>query len=287
MKLRLWLPLVIGAFAAFLGPKLTLPRDRPAGQPFVYEPPEGFIELKDPKAIEKSPDAKMWVIANPSRRSFAPNVSTTHSTQRAPLEERELKATVATMPATLAPEIQWTHRRHETRVRPDGARVGLIEGDCVRSQDGNTEQKFRMLQIVFPDDTGTTIATAQYPGEEATHWEPIFEATIARAKGVAVKVPEVPGWIFAAWGAGGIVLGWLGASLLNRPEEAPAKKEEPEASKRSRRAHTNGNGHANGNGSARRREDEDDDEVDDDESDDDDDEAASKDPKKKDPKADA
>lgn len=282
MKLRLWLPLVLGAFAAFLGPKLTLPRDRPAGQPFVYEPPEGFIELKDPKAAEKA--ARSWVLANPSRRAFAPNVTTTHSTQRAPLEDRELKATVATMPATMAPEIQWTHRRHETRVRPDGARVGLIEGDCVRqAQDGNSEQKFRMLQIVFPDDSGTTIATAQYAGEEATHWEPIFEATIARAKGVAVKVPDVPGWIFAAWGGGGIVLGWLGAALLNRPEEAPAKKDEPEASKKSRRAHS-GNGHANGNGSVRRREEEDDDEPDEE---DDEDEADSKDPKKKDPKADA
>ena len=68
-------------------------------------------------------------------------------------------------------------------------------------------------------------------------WEPIFEASIAKAKGVATRVPQPAAWIFAGWGAAGLVLGWLASALVfgrKRDEEAPSSRRDPPASKKER-----------------------------------------------------
>src|SRR5262245_59388154 len=133
MRLRLVLPPVLGLMAAFLGPRLTLPSDRAAGQPFAYEPPEGFVELKDSKLSEQAEGAKAWVFANADPRGFTPRVNIIHSPKRGGVEERELAALASTLPETFAADFTWKERRHETRLRPDGARVGLVEGDCTKT----------------------------------------------------------------------------------------------------------------------------------------------------------
>lgn len=234
---RLVLPPLLGLAAAFLGPRLTLPRDRLAGQPFAYEAPDGFVELKDPKLAATAEGARAWVLATADPRGFTPRVNVIHSPKRGGVEERELAALAATLPETFADDFTWKERRHETRVRPDGARVGLIEGDCTKNLSADLvgiplEQKFRMMQIVFPDDTGTTIATATFGEQDAARFEPAFEASILRAKGVAVRVPEPAGWVYAAWGGAGVVLGWLGAALVGREGDAPKPSPSDETSKR-------------------------------------------------------
>jgi hypothetical protein len=60
---------------------------------------------------------------------------------------------------------------------------------------------------MFPKNTGTAIVTALYPTDEASRWEPMFEATIARARGVATRVPPVAPWLYGAWGSAGSILG--------------------------------------------------------------------------------
>ena len=159
--------------------------------------------------------------------STPPSVVLTHTEKQMSVEERDLAKLAEDMPAVFE-NCSWVHRRHELRTRSDGARVGIIEGDCDHdielSHLGLPPKtiKQRKLQLMFPDDAGTTIVTASYPTEQATRWEPLFEATIAKAKGVATRVPPPPPWMYLAWGGAGLVLGWLAGALLAKKKVALA-----------------------------------------------------------------
>ena len=145
-------------------------------------------------------------------------------------------------------ECTWTHRRHETRTRSDGARVGLIEGDCSRSVDlgsfGLPSQKVRSrkLQLIFPDDEGTSILTASYPVEEAARWEPLLEATIESTRGVALRAPATAPVTYAGWALAGAVLGWFGTAIAfggrRRSEDASEGSSQERMSKRKDEADT-------------------------------------------------
>ncbi len=227
--------------AAISGPRIAGPRSRSAGEPFVYEPPEGFVPAKDAKASEVA--AKVWVHEAAEKRNFdgsaanpkalSTRVVLNHSNKEMSVEETELAKLVREMPQAFEGVCTWVHRRHEMRMRADGARVGLIEGDCDRNFDlsplGLTRQtvKERRLQLMFPDDSGTWIVTASYPTDEATRWEPLFEATIGKAKGVATRAPAPPVWAYAGWGAAGAVLAWLAMGIVSRKgnEPAPARED--------------------------------------------------------------
>ena len=217
----------VGLVAAVVGPRLVGPHDRSAGAPFVYEPPDGFVQAND--AASDKEGARVWVQAASTestllgRRGFAtPRVVLTHSNKEMSVEEAELARLAEEMPKAFEGLCTWVHRRHEMRVRADGARVGLVEGDCDHEADadavwsGAAAVKSRKMQLMFPDDTGTWIATASYPTEEATRWEPLFEATIGKARGVAVRVPAPPIWIRIVWAAAGAVLAWLATALFMR-----------------------------------------------------------------------
>lgn len=230
MRNRVLLTLFLVVLAALIGPRLTAPHDRSAGEPFVFEPPAGFEETK-------SEEGRKWRLADTTGHVFVPRFILTHSPNTMTVEERDLARIAQGMPDEFkSAGLEWVERRHETRMRPDGARVGLIEADCTRRQEamtfplrvGPTEVSFRKLQLVFPDDQGTSIVTADFASEEATTWEPIFEASIGKAKGVATRVPSPPPWMFAAWGAAGLALGWLVSSFVFRatPNE-PSSKREP------------------------------------------------------------
>lgn len=228
------IPLVaVSALAlAVIGPRLTGPADREAGEPFAYEPPEGFVEAKDAakELLEGSGD-RAWVYQTMEPQAFAPKISLTHVASRSTVEEPDLAKAVAGMPEAFEQGgVKWTHRRHEVRVRPDGARVGLIEGDCVKRLEAEVlpglpaEQHFRAVQLLFPDDRGTSVVKAYYGSADAARWEPIVEATIGKARGVATRVPPPPPWLHGAWALGGAALGWLGASLLGARGKQPARK---------------------------------------------------------------
>ena len=227
-------PVAVTALAlAVVGPRLTAPTDREAGEPFAYEPPEGFVEAKDAaKGLLEASGDRTWVHQTMAPQGFAPKISLTHVGSRSTVEEADLAKAVAGMPEAFEQGgVTWKHRRHEVRIRPDGARVGLIEGDCVKRLEEEVlpglpaEQHFRAVQLLFPDDRGTSVVKAYYGSAEATTWEPLVEATIGKARGVATRVPPPPPWLYGAWGLGGAVLGWLGASLLGaRARQAPARE---------------------------------------------------------------
>jgi hypothetical protein len=245
VRIRIW-PIALGvALLGGLGPRITAPRDKKAGEPFAWEPPEGFVEIAEPIMLEEHAtegNAKLYRLSDAAGHAFVPRAQVTHTTNPAPVEESDLADIARGMPKTFSSSgVDWVERRHETRVRPDGARVGIIEGDCTRRVgEGQlflpkgvaADVHFRKLQLVFPDDAGTSIVTIDYGSDEAARWEPIFEASIAKAKGVATRVPPPPLWMHLAWGGAGLVLGWLGASLIGSrtPQPTPAQEAEKKKS---------------------------------------------------------
>jgi hypothetical protein len=202
--------------AAFLGPRLTAPRDRAAGEAFSFEPPEGFIEAQG-EAKQGDQDQE-WLYPTKSFLAVTPRIMLKRSKGGGTVEPRDLATIARGMPEVLEPSgVTWKDVRHETRTRPDGARVGLIEGECLNKNGA----QYRRLFFVFPVDGGTVITTALYGTGEVAKWQPVLEATIAKAHGVALRVPPPPNWMYLAWGGAGLVIGWLVASLaLRRRDEA-------------------------------------------------------------------
>ena len=202
--------------AAFLGPRISAPRDRAAGEPFAFEPPEGFVEAKG--EARQGDEDQEWIYPTRNVLAVTPRIMLKRSKSGGTVEPADLRIIANGMPAVLEPSgVTWTDVRHETRTRPDGTRVGLIEGECLNKNGA----QYRRLFFVFPVDGGTVITTSLYGTGEVAKWQPVLEATIAKARGVALRVPPPPNWMYLAWGGAGLVLGWLISSLaLRKREEA-------------------------------------------------------------------
>jgi len=228
---------VIAVAFGLLGPRLSAPRDRAAGQPFVYEPPQGFTldvdTASDPKDLNGSAETRerAWKYARQTDGPLVPRLHLSVSKKRGSVEPPDLAKIAEGMPAMLAENgVTWTDVRHETRTRADGTRVGIIEGESTKKVDPltlggvtPTTLRYRRLLFVFPTDDGAALTTAVYAKDEVAKWQPVLEATIETAKGVALRVPNPPEWMYFAWGAAGLVLGWLGTALI--PKDAPKKPE--------------------------------------------------------------
>jgi hypothetical protein len=213
---------------AVVGTRLSVPHDRPAGEPFAYQPPEAFTAVKEDAAkavVDESALEQQWIHAPTSALGIAPRVHLSQSKKVGTVEAEDLARIADGMPSILEPNgVTWTDVRRETRTRADGARVGLIEGECTKKADESmlggppVKVRYRRLLFVFPTDTGSAVTTAVYGKDEIATWQPAFEATLATARGVAVRVPSPPPWTYLAWGVAGLVVGWLALSLLARRE---------------------------------------------------------------------
>lgn len=200
--------------AAFLGPRISAPRDRAAGEPFSFEPPEGFVEAKG--EARQGDEDQEWLYPTRNVLAVTPRIMLKRSKGGGTVEPTDLATIASGMPQVLEPSgVTWKDVRHETRVRPDGARVGLIEGECLNKNGA----VYRRLFFVFPVDGGTVITTSFYGTGEVAKWQPALEATIAKAHGVALRVPPPPNWMYLAWGGAGLVIGWLVSSLVLRKRE--------------------------------------------------------------------
>lgn len=221
-------PLIVAALAAIacaaLGPRLVGPRGRPAGAPFAYTPPQGFVSATDgnhtPASAGIASGQKAWVYPGSILDAYTPNITETHTSKEGLADEAEIATLVRGMPNVFARSgITWNEVRHETRTRPDGTRTAVIIGDCTKST-----LHYRAMQMVFPDDTGTSIVTASFPVEGASRWEPQLDATMASATGVALRVPPPANWLYVAWGLGGGILAFLAAGVASkRPRSVPDK----------------------------------------------------------------
>ena len=218
---------------ALVGTRLSTPHERKAGESFTYVPPEGFTPAKDGPAkavVEESAGEKQWTHPPKNALGVAPRVHVSASKKGGTVEADDLARIADGMPSILEPNgVTWKDVRRETRTRADGARVGLIEGECTKKVEetmlGGPPAKvhYRRLLFVFPTDEGAAVTTAVYGNEDVATWQPAFEATIGTARGVAVRVPPPPPWMYLAWGGAGLVIGWLALSLLARR----GTKEEP------------------------------------------------------------
>lgn len=206
---------VTALFAAFLGPRVTAPHDRPAGEPFSYEPPEGFIEAKG--EAKQGDEDQEWLYPTKNVLAVTPRITLKHSKNGGSVEPSDLATIASGMPGVLEPSgVTWKDVRHETRTRPDGTRVGLIEGECVNKNDA----RYRRLFFVFPVDGGTVITTAFYGTADIAKWQPALEATITKAHGVALRVPPPPAWMYGAWAGAGVLIGTLASALVFRKRDA-------------------------------------------------------------------
>jgi hypothetical protein len=223
--MRAWLvAFVVAITFALAGPRLVGPQNRSASEPFAFVPPDGFKELPATSKRVDASGAHAWELPD-EPATVRPSVVVTHSAVNMQVDEANLAKMVTDMPNAFE-DCTWVHRRHEMRTRADGARVGLIEGECNREIDltaagmGNIKASARKMQLVFPENEGSSIATISYATETAARWEPVFEETIGKAKGVATRVPPPPTWQLLVWGAVGLVLGWLLAKVIVRGKEA-------------------------------------------------------------------
>lgn len=222
-----FLPIAVTALVVgVLGPALTMPRDKPAGAPFVYEPPEGFVERAD-LTKKSGPDQPglqhAWSADHPEAHVFPARITVSHSPSQAAVSEEDLRRLAEGMPE-VHEALGWTLRRYAVRTRPDGARVGIIEGDCVGGREmwpglPETKVRFRMNQMVFPDDGGTSIVTAMFGADEEAKLAPVFDASIDRARGVAKRGVPISPFVYMIWGVGGAVLGWFAVSIFGKKRQ--------------------------------------------------------------------
>ena len=207
-----WLPTVIFAivvaFAA--GQRATVP-EAPGGGPFVFAPPATFTSID--AAGEKSPGVlHLWV--EPSAVStLEARATEAHVNHQAALEETALAEIAAGMPAVYAKSKgTWTEARHSVHVRPDGKKVGLIVGNLVT--DANVYMQ--TMQMMFPDDTGSSIVTASFAVPSAERLVPAFEKSMDDSTGVKGLGRPAPNAIYLEWGAGALLLAIAAQIVLAR-----------------------------------------------------------------------
>jgi hypothetical protein len=225
--------LIVGTAAlfAFAGPRLVGPQDRKATESFVFAPPEGFVEVKaGPDGAALGADETLWEHPPLPGHTTSPRVHLKRSKMGGTVEAADLAKLKAGMPELLQPMgLTWKDVRQETRVRSDGARVGLIEGESVGTSaiqllgGGDGKEYQRRLLFLFPTNDGTALTTCVYAKEERATWEPQLEASIMLSRGVAVRLPPPEQWLYFAWGGAGLVLALLGSALWKRGERPPEK----------------------------------------------------------------
>jgi hypothetical protein len=220
-NLALPVAILAGLAAAFAGPWIAGHRDKPTKQPFGFAMPDGFKQV-----TTDGPSARRaWVHEPLQSGGLVPNVTVTHVNDMEVFDDAKLSKIAAGMPAFFAQsKMVWTEVRQAQVMRKDGAWVGLLEGE-----NDIEDVHSRSLQLSFPDNTGVSLVTANFPTSETAHWEPIFEATIESSRGVAIRGAETPIWLRVAWGA----VTALGAFLLlfflgGRPSPPPTPSASPD-----------------------------------------------------------
>ena len=223
-RTNLVVAVIVGVAAGAIGPRALAERDRPARAAFEYLPPAGFIESPEGGgALQHAVvgGERMWTAPAVAPEGYTPNVSVTHIAKEAPQTEVELASLARGMPGVFASSgTDWSELGHRVHVRPDGARVAVIEG-AARRHDG-TGAPYRVLQLAFPEDAGMSLATASFPERGADQWEKDFDATLDTARGVSFRAPPPPDWSYGAWGLSAGVVALMALSVAGRSSGARA-----------------------------------------------------------------
>lgn len=216
MQVR-WLPTVIFALAcALLGSHFGATPEMAAGAPFAYVPPQGFIPVDLSTKLDSSV-IKAWIEPSILARSLDARITLSHSSHVADLGEAALSAISAGMPALYAKsQGQWTEERHLVHHRPDGASVGLIVG-ALTTADGVS---MRTMQMLFPDDTGSSIVTASFETSLNQRMTPEIEKSMDDATGVKKLGKSASSSIILAWALGGLLFAIAAQVVIGRRKSA-------------------------------------------------------------------
>lgn len=208
-----WLPTVIFALAcAFLGAHFGATPEMPANAPFAYVPPVGFI----PVDLGAKPDSNVtqaWIEPSVLATSLDARITQTHSAHFTDLGDGALSAIAAGMPALYEKSHgQWSEERHLVHHRPDGASVGLIVG-ALTTGDG---VQMRTMQMLFPDDSGSSIVTASFQTSLNERLTPELEKSLDDASGVKKLGKSAPNWMVLAWALGGLLFAIAAQMVIGR-----------------------------------------------------------------------
>lgn len=187
--LRFLPTLVFCAVVTAIGVQFSTISDVPAGKPFSYVPPSTFNPISLPAAMNADNSVEHVWIEPTVVSKLEPRITLSHAPQQAEIDNAALGVIAAGMPELYEKSHgQWTEERHVVHLRPDGARVGLIVGDLLTSE----ETHVKTMQMIFPDDTGTSIATASFDQVSAQRLVPDLEKSLDVATGVKKlgKKPE-------------------------------------------------------------------------------------------------
>ncbi len=212
MQVR-WLPTVIFALAcALLGSHFGATPEMPANAPFTYVAPTGFIPVDLSTKLDSSVE-KAWIEPSVLASSLDARITLSHSSHVAELGDAALSAIAAGMPALYAKSHgQWSEERHLVHHRPDGASVGLIVGALTTAEG----VKMRTMQLLFPDDSGSSIVTASFETTLNERMTPELEKSMDEATGVKKLGKSASSWIVLAWALGGLLFAIAAQIIVGR-----------------------------------------------------------------------
>lgn len=206
-----WAPtLIFAALVAVLAGRAASSPEVPAGAPFTYVPPSTFAPIDMPNA-DPGVD-KVWIEPTAVSKLDA-RITLHHAAHAASLEEPALAAIAQGMPAMYASSHgQWSEVRHVVHSRPDGAKVGLIVGDLTTAENVHMQT----MQLLFPDDTGSSIVTASFDKVSAERLVPEIEKSMDDAKGVKKLGKEAPGSVYLTYGLGALLVAFAAQIVFGR-----------------------------------------------------------------------
>jgi hypothetical protein len=189
----------------------TIP-DVPAGKPFSYVPPSTFNPISLPANLDPANAVERVWVEPTAVSKINPRITLTHSPQETPLDGFSLAPIADGMPALYAKSGgQWTEERHIVHVRPDERRVGIIVGDLVSADQSH----LKTVQMIFPDDTGTSIVTASFDQVSAQRLVPELEASMDAADGLKKPGKKAENNVYFAWFFGSLIFAVIAQILFN------------------------------------------------------------------------
>jgi hypothetical protein len=210
--LRFLPTLAFCAVVTAIGGEFRTISDVPAGKPFSYVPPDTFHPISLPANLNADDSVERLWVEPTAVSKLDPRITLSHTTQVPQVDEGTLRIIVSGMPALYEKSHgTWTEERHVVHVRPDGARVGLIVGDLVTAD----EVHLMTMQMIFPDDTGTSIATASFDQVSSERLVPQLEKSLDVADGVKKLGKKPENNVYIAWFFGALIFA-VGAQAIFR-----------------------------------------------------------------------
>ena len=134
--------------------------------------PAGFE--RDTAATLREGELARWVYRAEGADVVLGKAVLTHMARGGAVEPEALASIAEQLASRADTGTTWALVRHETRRRHDGARVGIIESTQERPSPSTPGERLRVAttQLVFPDDSGTSLVSISLPPDRVAEWRP-------------------------------------------------------------------------------------------------------------------